>query len=559
MAGMGRKSKRVILYTICFFCIMLIDWSRGSQKWHYWATCINLTGVVMSVVMLSHFSLKQIPLKKTVIWLLVWLLGSVGGYLIWKINPGTVFLSQFLAASVSVGCLGVVALTLWQERKNLNPAGLGNLFLVSLWVVLSVLMLLSGLSELWPVWYLVMFGMFYLTPFTEEEKTDLWEGLANGIILGFFILQIFAYGFRPYDEIRYKGAYGNCNINAMMYLAAFIMALYKYHGICRQKVEEENKKCEGTVRKKGLGANFYYVLAAGVFSFLLFTMTRTALLVALGILFVYGILDAVVFNKTKWWRVLTKGVIFCICVMLTLPCVYLSIRYLPTILNHPIWWEGEYTVEKVHSFDPFDSEKYVSWDEAMETMLWRFYAGLQLEDGLTGAIQAGNTGQEQIDGIGSDAQNEEVGGNSEKYPSTEEEAPLLTGADSANSINIRVEIYKKYFKNLNLTGHALTDGYFQITESYHAWHAQNVFLQIAFYHGIPAGICFMLLAIGLTVGALRLAVKGRKKEDILPLLIILFFLGYGMLECVWYLGQSVLFLIYTIPKILIDGRAKENV
>jgi len=52
----------------------------------------------------------------------------------------------------------------------------------------------------------------------------LWDGLANGIILGFFLIQIFAYGFRPYDEVRYKGAYSNCNVNSLMYLMPKILA-----------------------------------------------------------------------------------------------------------------------------------------------------------------------------------------------------------------------------------------------------------------------------------------------------------------------------------------------
>ena len=140
---------------------------------------------------------------------------------------------------------------------------------------------------------------------------------------------------------------------------------------------------------------------------------------------------------------------------------------------------------------------------------------------------------------------------------TDAEKILLTEEEANSSMRVRLEIYKRYWNHLNWNGHILEEGYFPITEDYHAWHAQNVFLQIAFYHGIPAGICFILLMIGLGVWAVKLAIKGGRKENILPLLIGMFFIGYGMMECVWYLGQGVLFFLYLIPRIMIDDRTNK--
>lgn len=620
---MERKSIKPIIYTICFACIMWIDWCRGSQRGDCWATYINLTGVVMSVMMLTHFSLKNVPLKKYIAWLLIWMAGSGVGYLIWRVYPGEVFETQYLTAALSIGCLGLVALQLWQARDTLKSASLGNPVLLTSWVILSVLMLLSRRNELWPIWYLGMFGMFYLIPFTKEEKKSLWGGAANGIILGFFMIQIFAYGFRPYDEVRYKGAYDNCNVNAMMYLSTLIMTLYKLHCMRWQEGQKDVKK----VWKERLFLSFYTILAAGLVSFILFTMTRTALLVALAVLLVYGFLEVFVYHKGKLGKHLLRVVVCIACVVITVPFVYVTIRYLPTILHHPMWWGAEYSENKVHSFDPYDSEKYVSWEEAAREMLGRFYtsgaeAALEDTEGAAFDSEAGeniagdtaNTAPRdseppalsdsaetdgvesetaksdsaETDGVESDAAKsdavesdivisdavEEEAAESETADKvspvsdpvtrdawnllTEEERVLLSDAESGSSMRIRLEIYKRYFNHLNLTGHVLKEGYFPITKDYHAWHAQNIFLQIAFYHGIPAGICFVLLIIGLGLQALKLALFGRRREDILPLLIILFFAGYGMLECVWYLGQTVLFLMYLVPKILIDGSTKND-
>ena len=87
------KSKR-ILYSICFICLALIDWIRGSQVGYVWMTAVNLTGVFVSLIMLSHFGWKREPKKSYLIWLVIWAMGSVAGFGIWRQNPGEVFLSQ---------------------------------------------------------------------------------------------------------------------------------------------------------------------------------------------------------------------------------------------------------------------------------------------------------------------------------------------------------------------------------------------------------------------------------------------------------------------------------
>ena len=106
-------------------------------------------------------------------------------------------------------------------------------------------------------------------------------------------------------------------------------------------------------------------------------------------------------------------------------------------------------------------------------------------------------------------------------------------------------------------GHSPSEGYFQITETYHSWHAQNVFLQIAFFYGIPAGLCFVVLIVWIGKKALLTAYYGEEKHALLPFLVWLVFVGFGMLECVWYPGQSILFLICLTPKIWIDAERKQ--
>ncbi len=523
-----------LLYIVCFACIMLIDWSRGGAGWVYWATFINLTGLVMAVVMASHFSWKNQPWGKYALWGGIWLLGTGVGYLIWQRNPGDVFLSQYLTAAISLLGLGVIALRIWIDRTKLQNANIGHPLMIAAWVIFSVLMVCSRYGEVWQLFYLLMFGMFYLIPYSQEEKEELWTGLADGCIAGFFIIQIWAYGFRPYDVVRYSGAYGNCNMNALFYLVTYIMVLYRLHYLWHREDTSGDKK-----KKVTIGKVFFVVLAAGLCNFMLFTMGRTALLVAMLVTVVYGVLEFLVFRKIGIRKLLLNCAVYGLCIGITFPCVYLTIRYLPTILHHPVWWGGEYSVDKVHSFDPYDSEKYISLDEALEAMLGRFWEtdkeSASAEAVFANALFVSN-GSITLSMPDADA------------------SELLTGEAAGNSMAIRFAIYKKYLQNLNLTGHEMEEGYFPITESYHAWHAQNVFIQVLFYYGVPAGILFIVLMAVLGIQAFRKAIRNRNAEDILLLLVWLVFVGYGVMECVWYMGQSILFLMYLVPKLLIDHR-----
>lgn len=533
---MEQKKRKRILYSICFIGLILIDWVRGSQVGVRWMTAINLTGAFVSVVAMSRFSWKKEPRKHYLCWLGIWLMGSLVGFGIWRTNPGEIFLSQYLAGAFSVGTLGIAAIRIWRENRNTKDKKLGNHLLLACWVVMSVLMSASRMGELWPAWYLVVFLLFYMTDFSEKERRNLWDGLADALIISFFILQVFAYGFRPYDELRYKGAYGNCNMNALFYMVTYLALLYRIHSLKWQELREGVT----VTRKRKLAKGSLWVLAAGIWGFLFLTMTRTALLAIVAITIIYGVLEFRVIWGEKFSKILVRGAVFLLGIVLTFPMVYLTVRYLPTILHHPVWFDGEYTPEKIHSYEPWNSEKYVSPEELFEGLLNRLDAGK--EEGISQSLAPA----QEFPLLAAAEVTAEMLQQPEEY--------LLTGEAAKSSMRIRLEIFKLYLKNMNLTGHELEEGYFQITEDYHAWHAQNVFLQVGFYYGIIAGILFVVLMAGLGIQSLRLVMKKRSCEDLLPILVWLLFVGYGMLECVWYPGQTILLLIYLVPKILIDGR-----
>ena len=585
----GTIDKKQIVYTICFFALVLIDWVRGSQDGDRWALATNCTGFVMIVLMLiliqcsENKSASQTLNKKNqkfpcFIWLAIWTFGTCLGYIIWSHNPGRIYHYQYISGALNVGCLGIVGIRIWQSRNELRQYKLwkngarkewsrkGKLragILAISWLLMVSFMTFSPFRSLWQVWFLVMFGMFYLIPIGSEEGKKLWNGMADGIIWGFFAIQIFAYGFRPYDEVRYKGAFNNCNMNALFYLVTYIMVLYRLYVLnSKERLEAEQKKIIGRLIKA-----FYYILAGGLITFIFFTISRTALLAAFVITFLYGIMTVTIAYKEKVSRLLLQWFLIGICALLTFPCVYVTIRYLPGILHHPIWYSGEYSVSRVHSYDPINSDKYVSLEEFWESAIGRL--DYRILSGHTGGEmkmvaqatvpEVSVPGEAYLVDNGSiedisieDIVAEELNGNDGSEGKIEY---ILSGEDTSNSSKIRKEIYFLYFKNLNFKGHILTDGYYQITPEYHAWHAQNVFLQIAYYYGIPSGILFffLILAAG-WLGVKGFLLNPIRYENLIPILVWLVFVVIGLLECVWNPGQLILTLLFLVQKIMIDDQ-----
>lgn len=554
-AGSGKGM--YLLYTGVFALFTVIDWTQVVLAGAYWAITVNCIGFLMTFLILSQFSWKGISPRPYLIWLSVWIPGALGAALLWYRNPGRIYPWQFLTGALNVLCLGVTAIRLLQERREgrlcVSRRGAAPALC---WALMTLLMCFSPLGSLWQVWYLALFGAFYLTQPGRERKRELREGALSGVILGFLILQAFAYGFRPYDEVRYKGLFYNCNNNALMYLTAYAAVLTEIFLWTGRK--------RGRRRTVFLGV--YYVLAGGLLGFLFMTLTRTALLVAA---FVTAVFLAVLFRKERRegtgpgpgaGRGALRAALLGMLAVLLFPGVFLSVRYLPAILHHPVWWGSEYDPSRVHSFDPWNSEKYVSFQEFWQTAAGRIAGGGEEGSGRAGETEDAPGARENAEGVpaegakglsGQEASSEE--GLPGQEASSEEglpgQEPLIRGDGPVSSLQVRKAIYRVYLEHLNLRGHRLEEGFFQITEDYHAYHAQNVWIQMAFYYGIPAGLLFLVLTV--LLGVRSIGGVWREPDNgwyLFRLLVFLVFFGYGALEITWNTGQVTLLLLYFVQK-----------
>lgn len=507
----------VLWYAVCFALLGLIDQRRGSAEGTLQMAFVNMTGIVVWMLLLPSMKHDFWHTRLFRIWTIICIPGMVIGCILGRklwLYPG-----QWYTALANVVVIGCLVLYIFWDRKAVM--GKGRLNKGCFFVVMGMLALmqLSAHEVLWPLWFLCLFGCFYLIGLPEDKGEKFVEGMLLGIIAWFFVQQIIAFGFRPYDYVRYRGLYSGETQNGIFYMTAF--CAFTGMWLLLRK------------RKAGRTAKFLcFLLSAGCAGFQLLTGGRASFLgLVASAALAYMMYDIVMCGSFRHWIV--QGLLQAVCVAVLLPAVYGCVRYLPTILHHPIWFEGEYNAEtSVHSYDPWNSDRYVSFETAMRENLGRMLevVGIDLfaEDGrvslrtpVTLTVHAAEPGEP---------------GSSPENPFSFEET------DFSSSISIRRTIYYFYITHLNLWGHSKDVSGFYMTDGYYYEHAHNMFLQFAFDYGIFAGGLFLIWNLWCLV---RLLLR-RDMPGIICAAFLSAIMVYGCAEMAVTTGQITMVLLFII-------------
>ena len=516
-------AKKRILYMVCFFLLMLIDWTRGSQVGSTWAWTVNMTGVIMAIIMFSAYDYKVFLKPIYIIYSLMGVIALPLAYWWWNLHQVAIYRDKLLTAVLNVWLLGILIIKLVEDVVIQKTKKLNFTKLEIVTAAMLLWMLFSVNEDIWPLWYLIMFGLFYHTDYSDEDIEEMKQGMLNGIMVAFFALQGAAFVFRPFDDghDRYCGIYANCNINALFYCVVWIAFLVKLFYLRK----EGAKKWQRLV---------CFLFCGALMGFMILTISKTAWISAILIGICYIVFADFVFLKKKAGNVtcfiLTLFLVMCI----SIPIVYSAVRYIPPIFHHPIWYEGEYREDKVHSFDPWDSEKYVSYEEFTTGVYERIKPIFELvfKDNPMG-IKIVHASEEPV--VRAD----------QKYKKEDWE--------TYSSILGRIEIWRYYLNNGTLMGHSSTEGHEFGLGDWYVWHAQNVFVQFWYYYGIPSALLLAIVGVWAVLCSVQKMIRGNEKS-LICLLYLVLFAAYGLFECVWYPGQMILFLAFFTPKFLINSQ-----
>lgn len=507
------SNRKMLWYMLMFALLGLIDQRKQSAPGEIQMLFGNSTALVMAGMLLPSFDLYKFRQKAYLIWTPICLILVAVACLWGKIHMP--YMQAWVPTVLSVAVWSYLFLYIFREWKYTEgPKRVRQPFY---WCVLLLLlcMMFSVCRESVPYWHLMMYGGFFLIGIGHDERRDFFNGMLNGIILWFFVQQIIAFGFRPYDYFRYRGMYAWETFNGLFYMLVYCTISLKWF-------LAKERKAHWYVRF------FWFFLAAGSVSFLLLTGGKAAFVgVMLATIILYGWYD--LRKRTSFYRLMLHAVTWVLCVAVSLPLVYGCVRYLPTILHHPIWFAGEYVEgQSVCSFDSWDSEKYISFEEAFGASVGRALEMLGIVPGdwkLFGmdeplVIYACAEEMKMDENLRDKVQNS------------------VGTVDYADSVSVRKLLYASVLAQLNWQGH--TSGSIYAADGNLYSHAHNMFLDMAYKHGILAGALYLGIC-GYTV--LQVLWK-RKQENIYLIVFMSALLCFGMFEQLTLMGQFGLALVW---------------
>lgn len=505
------KNKVRFWYMICIVILGLIDQRRGSAAGEIQMLFANCTGFVIAAMLLP--SLQREWLYDRVYWrrfgigiLPVVLLGAFGA-------KHWLYKGQWITAILNVAVWLFFVLYIVKNRSELKP---GKTLLRPLYLMIMVMLVLMQVSRhggILPIWYLVMFGCFYLIGIPTCYREDFYHGILNGIICWFFIQQIIAFGFRPYDYVRYHGMYSGETQNGLFYMMVYCAFLLKWAW----------SKMNGAKRYI---TTFYFLMASSLIGFIVFTGGRAPLVgVVLATLGVYVWYD--INYSSHLYKLVMRVAVLIMCVFISVPIVYGAIRYFPVILHHPVWFEGEYSRRKVHSYDPWNSEKYIDFETAISKNMGRVFSAIGIH-----LFGAGHAGWNPYTGLRVYAMETEI-----NEPGDTLENPYnISNNQIPDSYKARYAILCYYSSRLNLFGHTRDESVFFLSHNDRVTqmtHAHNMFLQQAYDYGIPVGVLFL----GIYVYCVGFALARHRWEHIFVFAFLMCIVGFGMFEMTVVAGQ----------------------
>jgi hypothetical protein len=287
----------------------------------------------------------------------------------------------------------------------------------------------------------------------------------------------------------------------------------------------------------------------------------TAAVMAAAALIFLGLVTA---RKNWIGKLFQNGLLLLLCLCLTFPLVFGAVRYLPPVFHHPVWFWGEWSEDKVHSWDKWDSEKFVNLDRLMRSVNTRVAnildsladnpsddAQNQLPDAEVSDIEAVDTEAADTETAAAEVSPLQQ----QLYDEVLAEGYALAPADRTSGVKVRKAIYRYYFHLLNFRGHPDSEMGYQMLPDHHIGHAHNIYLQYGVEFGIPVMLLFILLIGWSAVGLVKQFAVDRSEKAAGSLFFLLVPALFGLLEYCWGAGSLAITLLFVIwRRMLCDER-----
>ena len=443
--------------------------------------------------------------------------------------------------------------------------------------ILLISMVVFRNTRLWGI-YLAVFALFLFVRFAIwDKKKDFYKILSGGFMMNFAISLGFCWlhrYFPGYVSGRFAFIFHTVTVTAeyftFMGAVATVMLIVKIISL----PHDSRFKDIAVIAWKEI------VLFGFIMSYAIFTVSRTAYL-AIVVSTLLVICVVISYNRKQLIRII--GVLV-LSVILAFPAAFTLQRILPTIAADPVFYPIDDADEFISGGADWDStnfmcvERFINLFESkilsMEVGEYEFPMdpyNYDLEgDGSPLYDDYGRPYDESPD----NPANQESGMIEPPEADMLLASSVMTRAeivmlldelegyvDTDNFLDVisngRITIAKSYIQQLNMWGHEemgalLPDGEIAV-------HAHNTYLQVAYDHGIPVGILFVLTLVVALVSGIRYYSRNRKNEplSLITCAVVIGFMVAGISEWVFMYSNpmTVALMISLVP---LTYKAKEK-
>ncbi len=580
--------------------------------------------IAFLLVILLTYKREELLKLRNMVYIIVALAIGAGSYMHFALDASqkeygshNLALGLLIAVVILFGLVIMNTADLLIEDRKKNHRASGNIYLLFLTVLFLFLVILRN-TRWWTVVFVLSFTLFYIRFYHWKGRRGWLTTLCRGICLQFICMVIYCLLHRYFLSFlytRYSMDFHTVTITAVYLTMVEAAALVLFLGKWQQTM--------GCSVKDRLAILWKEALLLGVASsYLLLTMSRTGVMAVAAVALVLLAAMVIMQKKAKVLvsiaamigvTVLTFPVIFTgqriLPVVVGEPKIF-EIESYPDVVMRGSHWDSMYYI-CLERFSQVFGTKMFGLPEAS----YDFYGDSKEEETTASVTDIGqddvaavteqenpaeenesaasagtltiaawktvaSVGEEVVDAEGSVAAEDSAAEDAAAGDTAAEDTAVEeivsentavedTGAedtavvdseqqDEGDYTNGRLSIYRSYLEQMTLWGH---DGMGAVLEDGSiAMHAHNVFLQVAFDHGILAGIWFGLFLLLTFLQAClyykRCMRSGRiseaeKQSALLPLAAVTAFGAAGMVEWVFTLcNPMTIFLFYAIAPLL---------
>lgn len=387
----------------------------------------------------------------------------------------------------------------------------------------------------WGVAMAAAFTLFYLNYGMWEHKERMLTNGARGIILQFILATGYCLLHRPYvtfRNARYTHIFHTVTITATYLMivecAAMVLLLAKYR---------KSRKLKDVWKE--------LVLFGVVSSYMVFTMARTGFF-AVGATALFALLFMAAGKGPERLKHAGKNLgMMVLALLVCLPVTFTVQRTVPALVSQPFLYEIEYSMycpEDVMRGRRVDSPNFMRVGRFIDVFAEKIFGIPEGTFDIYGEQKAYRIkkGYDTAAAPGKEATEGILVASAGYVPEIPEEAK------EEDYTNGRLDIFRSYLEQLNGTGHEEMGALLANGEI--ATHAHNIYLQVAYDHGIFVGILFILVGIVTFVKACIFYHKQKEKTAYaaLPGVVTIAVAVAGLVEWVFHLSNPCGFVLMLV-------------